>query len=52
MVKPGNYVDSKRFCCYECGTEHKYAKMKNTTIKNFGGVGYASEELLKKNTKY
>lgn len=46
--KLGNYVDSKRFCCYECGTEHKYTKMKNTTIKNFGGVGYASKELLKR----
>ena len=43
--KPGNFIDSKRFCCYECGKENKYARVKATTIKNFGAIGWASKEL-------
>ena len=43
--KPGNFIDSKRFCCYECGKENKYTRVKATTIKNFGAIGWASKEL-------
>ena len=46
--KVGNIVDAKKFCCYECGKAYKYEKIKNTTIKNHGAIGYASKELLKK----
>lgn len=44
----GNKVDTKKFCCYECGTIHKYDKVKKTTIEHFGAIGYASKELCKK----
>lgn len=43
--KTGNLVDSKKFCCYECGKEYKYAKVKATTLEKFGGMGWASKEL-------
>lgn len=43
--KPGNFIDSKQFCCYECGKENKYTRVKATTIKNFGAIGWASKEL-------
>lgn len=44
----GNKVDTKKFCCYECGTIHKYDRVKKTTIEHFGAIGYASKELCKK----
>ena len=44
----GNYVDSKKFCCHECGKKNRYEKVKKTTTEHFGGIGYASKELLKK----
>lgn len=44
----GNYVDSKKFCCHECGKKNRYEKVKKTTTKHFGGIGYASKELLKR----
>lgn len=43
--KPGNFINSKQFCCYECGKENKYTRVKATTIKNFGAIGWASKEL-------
>lgn len=44
----GNYVDSKKFCCHECGKKNRYEKVKKTTTEHFGGIGYASKELLKR----
>ena len=44
----GNYVDSKKFCCHECGKKNRYKKVKKTTTEHFGGIGYASKELLKR----
>jgi hypothetical protein len=44
----GNKVDTKKFCCYECGTIHKYDRVKKTTIEHYGAIGYASKELCKK----
>ncbi|MGN1392602.1 MAG: hypothetical protein ACI4V7_00950 [Succinivibrionaceae bacterium] len=44
----GNKVDTKKFCCYECGTIHKYNKVKKTTIEHFGAIGWGSKEVLAK----
>lgn len=44
----GNKVDTKKFCCYECGTMHKYDKVKKTTVEHFGAIGWGSKEVLAK----
>ena len=49
IVYEGNLnVDTKRFCSFECGKEHRYKKVFETTIKNHGGIGFAVKELKDK----
>lgn len=42
------YVDSKRFCCFECGKQYKYGKIKQSYIKHNGAMGFASKKIREK----
>ena len=41
-------VSSDRFCCYECGKKYQTDKALKTSIKKYGGIGFASTELKNK----
>lgn len=41
-------VDTKRFCSFECGKEFKYAKVRETTLKNHGAIGFADKDIKEK----
>lgn len=42
---------SDKFCCYECGKEYSSKKASITSLKKYGGIGFASEELREKAKK-
>jgi len=45
----GNFfVDTKRFCSFECGKTYKYNKIKESTLTNQGAIGWASEKIREK----
>ena len=42
------YVDTKKFCSFECGKAYKYEKIKNAQIEKYGAVGFGAKEIIEK----
>lgn len=44
-------VDSKKFCCYNCGMNYRSAKMEKTNLKKFGTKTPMESDIIKEKSK-